>query len=92
MTTQVSAVTKTTTGTVRSGPCRLRALWFSNTATAGVLVVRDGGASGAIELDMTGATGAGTGNYLKLPGLGIKFNTDMHATMTNFTSVVFFIG
>ena len=78
----------TATGTVASGPRRLVALHYHSAGSTGSVVVRDGGASGTnlFSLDFY-ATSTGD---LTIPEEGVKFNTDIHATLTNVTSMTFF--
>jgi len=78
----------TATGTVASGPRRLVALHYHSAGSTGSVVLRDGGASGTsvFSLDFH-ATSTGD---LTIPEEGVKFGTDIHATLTNVTSMTFF--
>lgn len=82
-----------TTGTVVSGRRNLRGYQVIGGGTAGDVVFRDGGASGAIRLQFNISTGVQP-VQLALPDDGILFITDIHVTLptsakaTVFTEVV----
>lgn len=78
----------TATGTVVSGPRRLVALHYHTAGSTGKVVLRDGGASGTsvFTLDFHSTS---TGD-LTIPEEGVKFENDIHATLTNITSITFF--
>lgn len=78
----VNAKNLTATGTVVAGRTRIRSIY--NGATAGTVVLRDGGGSGTIRFQLAMAAG----QTCDLPG-SIVFNTDCHATLTTTTSVTF---
>ncbi len=82
----IQAVTASSTDQVLDGRTRLAGLYFISTAVAGSVVLRSGGVSGPIQLDL--ATPAVAGNYdLIIPDDGILFKDGVHATLTNVTSV-----
>jgi hypothetical protein len=70
----------TETGTIQSGRTRVYAVRYSGPAAAGVITLRDGGASGTIkvQLDKPAAVDSGTINF---PG-PILFKTDVYAAFT----------
>ena len=74
------------TGTVISGPARLKGVWYRGTAAAQSVVLRDGGAGGTTMLTLEGLAVADT-RYLELPEGGMVFATDVHATLTNVDSL-----
>ena len=76
----------TATGTAISGPARLKGVWYRGTAAAQSVVLRDGGAGGAILLTLDGLAVADV-RYLELPEGGMVFATDVHATLTNVDSL-----
>lgn len=78
----------TATGTVASGPRRLVALHYHTAGSTGGVVLRDGGASGTVVFSLDFHSNS-TGD-LTIPEEGVKFNTDIHATFTNVTSMTFF--
>lgn len=78
----------TATGTVASGPKRLVAVHYHTAGSTGKVVLRDGGSSGTtvFTLDFHSTS---TGD-LQIGEEGVKFDTDIHATLTNVTSMTFF--
>lgn len=90
MTSDLLSVTRTTTGTAVSGPARLRAIYYVAGATAGDIVLRDGGASGTTIADVDTPASATVTQFIEVPGNGLRFATDVHVTITNATSVTLF--
>lgn len=87
----VSSTLLSATGNISAGPCRLKGLYMVAAALAGTVVIRDGGAGGTTRASF--ATPAGVGAvYIELPGEGILFRTDCHATITTTTSITAFYG
>jgi hypothetical protein len=78
----------TATGTVASGPRRLACIHYHTGGSTGSVVLRDGGASGTAVFTLDFHSNA-TGD-LQIGEEGVKFNTDIHATFTNVTSMTFF--
>ena len=89
--TDVLAVRVTATGDVVAARTRVRGLHFVNTATAGSIVLRDGGAGGAVLMQIDTPAVAGQ-TYMRLPGNGVLFGRTVHATLTNVTSLTVFHG
>ena len=82
----IQAVTASSTNQILDGRTRLAGLYFVSTSTAGSIVLRSGGVSGSIQLEL--ATPAVAGNYdLIIPDDGILFKDGVHATLTNVTSI-----
>lgn len=90
MQTDVKSVRATATGTMVSYRTRLKGVVITGTAGAGSVVFRDGGASGPIllQLDLL----ANAEKDITVPGEGILFQNDIHATVSGITSVVVFYG
>lgn len=90
MDSDIKSTRLTGTGTVYASRGRLRAVFIQDGASAGTLTLRDGGGSGTI-LCVLDTPGDATGYQdLTLPGRGIQFKTDIHATLSNITAVTFF--
>lgn len=87
MQTDVKAVQVTSTNPVYGAPTRVKGITISY-ATGGTVVLKDGGASGVTRYSFTAPAAAGSINVL-LPGEGIKFDTDVHATLASATVVVY---
>lgn len=88
----------TTTGQMKGqndgniGRARVRAIYIVPAAGAGSVVLRDGGASGGIKTTVNTLAASTSSTYMILPGEGLLFNTDVHATVTDVVSVTVFYG
>lgn len=89
MQTDIKAANVSATGTVFGARTRVRSLFITPGATAGTLTIRDGGAGGVTVLDFA-TTAAGAPFSVYIPDQGILFYTDVHATVTNATAIVFY--
>jgi hypothetical protein len=92
--TDITAKTFTVTGAagVEGTRTRIRALRIVCGASTGSVVIREGGASGPIELDLATPAGVTIISDVTIPGDGILFREDPHLTLTNVTSVTIFYG
>lgn len=90
--TDVKSTRIAATGTALDFRTRIKAVYVSSAATAGSLTLRDGGASGATELVIDTPASATDPVYILLPGEGILFGTNVHATLTAATSATLFYG
>ena len=93
MQTDIKSVYLGTTGTLVSYRTRIRSLVVVSGATTGSIILRDGGASGTVELQMdVPASAASTGavNSVYIPDNGILFETDVHATLSGCTVTAFY--
>lgn len=82
----ISATTKAETGDVINGRTRLAGVYFVSTGTAGSIVLRTGGASGPIRLQLATPAVAQTTDLI-IPDNGILCEDGVHATLTNVSSV-----
>ena len=74
------------------GRTRIKAVYIVPTGTAGSVVFRDGGASGATVMTLNTVASATQPTYLIFPGEGVLFSTNVHGTVANVTSVTNFYG
>ena len=82
-----------TTATLYSGRTRLRGLLFLGDGTAGDVIFRDGGASGAIKLQYNIPANSNNDVSLTIPGEGILFETSIYVSQPgSTTSVTIFYG
>jgi len=88
MQTDVKSAQLTSTNTAYAAPARVKAVTISY-ASGGTVVLKDGGASGITRLSFTAPATNGT-EHMLIPGEGIKFDTDVHATLSSATIVVFY--
>ena len=72
--------------------CRVKSIYIVPTATAGSLVLRDGGASGTVKATINTVASASQPTYMLLPGEGIVFQTAVYGTVTNLGSATIFYG
>lgn len=91
MNTDVRSINVTATGSVLAAPARVRKIVFVTTATAGSVVLRDGGSGGSVEVDIDTPAAAGL-HAIDFPANGVRFETDVHATLSNISSLTVFYG
>ena len=91
MQTDVKAVHIEATGTLVDGRVRLKAYHCLSGGTAGDVIYRDGGASGAIKLQFNIGTGTQP-IVLSIPGEGILFETSLHVTIPATAKITTFYG
>ncbi len=76
----------TATGNVGSGPARLIAIHAVCAGSAGSIVLKDGsGGATRLDLDTPGSATAVIDTYIGDDGM--RFETQIHATLTNATSL-----
>jgi hypothetical protein len=75
----IQSVQKTTTASAVSGRTRLLGVYFTNTATASSVVLKDGGAGGTARLSLLTPASAGSQD-LMIPDQGILFKDGIHIT------------
>jgi len=92
MQTDVKSSHVEATGTMYSGRTRVRGYQCLSGGTAGDIILRDGGASGAIKLEFN--VPANTNNPFAniIPGEGILFETDVHVTLPTAAKITIFYG
>jgi hypothetical protein len=91
MQTDVLSATRTSDGTLVAGPARIKGILLTTTTTAGSVVLKDGGASGATRITLNTPAVAEMFNAL-LPGEGIRFSADVYVDVTDVSSVTVFYG
>ena len=86
----IIAVRRASTGTVRSGRLRLKAVTVSTSAADARLVLKNA-SGGATLFDMDFAAD-NTDEQIYIPDNGIIFEDECHVTLTNCTSITCFFG
>ena len=76
-----STFTEAETTTIQNGRTRVYGVYYTNTATSGDLVIRDGGASGTIKLKIR-SPGVADSYQVDVPGDGILFKNDVYVGFT----------
>lgn len=92
MTTQLTTAHLTASGSAYGQPTRVRSINYVAGASAGTIVLRDGGASGTILATIDTPASVTVAQFLKLPEMGIKFNINCYCALTNVTGVTLFFG
>lgn len=72
----------TTTGSVVGARTLVRGIHMLGGVTAGTVQLRDGGAGGGIRIELPMPASTTAMQYLKLPGSGVLFETNVYATFT----------
>ena len=88
MQTDVKSVQITSTNTVYAAPTRVKAVTVTF-ASAGTVVLKDGGSGGTTKFSFTAPTTNGV-THIIIPDQGIRFDTDVHATLSSATIMVFY--
>ena len=92
MQTDVKSTTLTSSGTAVNYRCRIKGIYFVAGASAGSVIVNDGGSGGTAVLNIaTPATATGM-QYVLVPGEGVLCMTNAYVAITNATSVTVFYG
>ena len=72
--------------------CRVKAVYIIPSATAGSLVLRDGGSGGAVKATLNTVASASQPTYILFPGEGLVFQTAVYGTVSNLGSATIFYG
>ena len=72
--------------------CRVKSIYIVPSATAGSLVLRDGGSSGTVKATINTVASASQPTYMLLPGEGLVFQTAVYGAVTNLGSATVFYG
>ena len=89
MQTDVMAGDVSSTGTVYAARTRVRGLLVSPSTSAGSLVLKDGGSSGTTIMTIP-TVANGEPFSVIIPANGVLFETDVYATVSNATGIVFY--
>ena len=71
---------------------RIKSIYIVPTATAGIVVFKDGGASGATRLTVNTVASATQPTSMLMPGEGVLFSTNIYVDVTNIGFVMVFYG
>ena len=71
--------------------CRVKAIYIVPTATAGSLILRDGGSSSTIRITVNTVASATQPTYMLMPGEGLVFQTAVYGTVLNlgFATIIY---
>lgn len=88
---ELQSINKTSSAAITSTPCRVHGLYVVGAATAGSVILKNGGSGGTTKLTINTPpiTTSGTtfAIYIPIPGDGLWFTTDCYATITTAASV-----
>jgi hypothetical protein len=79
-------------GTTNLTRCRVKAVYIVPSATAGSLILRDGGASSTIKITINTVASATQPTYMLMPGEGLVFQTAVYGTVSNLGSATIIYG
>ena len=71
---------------------RVKSIYIVPSGTAGSVVFKDGGASGATRLTVNTVASATQPTYMLMPGEGVLFSTNIYVDVTNIGFVMVFYG
>ena len=94
MQTDVKSAHLNASGSVVGFATRVKGFSICATAsTAGTMILKDGGSSGTnlLEVDIPSNSNPNS-FYTLIPGEGIKFSTNVYATLTGISSVTVYYG
>lgn len=91
MSSDIRAVTVTEDGVAFNGRARVKSVSFLASASAGSIVIRDGGATGAVLLNIATPAVADY-NEVTIPADGILCQSGIYVDLTNVTSATIFHG
>lgn len=91
----LTAKTITSTGYVSGSssnakPARVKSIYYVASGTAGSIVLKDGGSGGTTLMTIATPASATATENVYIPEGGVRFRTDVHATLTNVTSLTVF--
>lgn len=80
----------TSSNVVFAGPARVRSIYYNANASAGSIIVKDGGSGGSTVISI--ATSANAYGNVVIPGDGVLCTSNVYVAMTNLASVTVFYG
>lgn len=89
MQTDVLATSLAASGSIFGGRTRVRGITITPGASAGSLVLKNGGSSGTTVMTINTIAGGNSFNVL-IPAEGVLFNTGVYATISNCSITVFY--
>ena len=81
-----------TTGTLVTGSYYLKGVIFLSGGTAGDIILRDGGASGAVVTQFNVPANTNNSAGVNIPGAGLLFETDLHVTLPTSAKITVYYG
>jgi len=72
--------------------CRVKSIYIVPSATAGSLILRDGGSGGTVKATFNTVASATQPTYMLMPGEGLLFQTAVYGTVSNLGSATIIYG
>ena len=79
----------TASGAIFGGPARVKGIYYVASATAGSIVIKNGGSGGTTEMTIATPALATATQYVDLCGCPLYCDVDAYAALTNVTSATF---
>ena len=93
MQTDVKSTYRINDGTIFGAPARIKGILISPAATAGSLILKDGGSGGDVVFQSSWPASTEPSPFnIVVPGQGIRCETDIYADVTDLTSITVFYG
>ena len=93
MQTDVKSTYRTDDGAIFGGPARIKGILVSPAATAGSLIIKDGGAGGTTVFQASWPANTTPAPFnIVVPAEGIRCETSAYADVTDLTSITVFYG
>lgn len=89
MQTDVNAKSLAASGSIFGNRTRVKGLTITPEASAGSVILKNGGASGTTVMTIVTVANGETFNVL-VPGEGVLFSTNVYATLSNASVTVFY--
>ena len=90
MQSDVKSTRVTASGTIFAGPGRVRGVYIVSGATAGSVIIKDGGSGGTTVLTIDTPASATVPIWVEIPDKGILCSTSVYATVSNAGFVTVF--
>ena len=92
MANDIFAATVTATGVAINRRTRVKSIqYLTSGGGAGQITLKDGGSGGTVRIDLATVAVAGS-QSVYIPDDGVLFTTNVHATLTNISSLTIFYG
>ena len=91
----LTAKTVTATGYITGAysnaqPARVKTIYYVASGSAGSITLKDGGSGGTSKIVIATPASATATEVVYIPDSGVRFSTDVHATIADVTSVTVF--
>lgn len=83
----IKTATATADGEMVAASCYVVGVQYRAGATAGTVVLKDGGAGGTARLTIYTPASAAHAGHIPIPGQGLKFNTSVYVDVTQADGV-----